>query len=73
MQCVKDIFPDAEITVFSVNKYPIKVTIEAKIGASKFKIWTGKQQDLFRKYAAKRSATIETIKQSLSELKEDLE
>eukprot|EP00554_Chaetoceros_debilis_P007193 CAMPEP_0194074226 /NCGR_PEP_ID=MMETSP0149-20130528/1404_1 /TAXON_ID=122233 /ORGANISM="Chaetoceros debilis, Strain MM31A-1" /LENGTH=73 /DNA_ID=CAMNT_0038754363 /DNA_START=147 /DNA_END=368 /DNA_ORIENTATION=+ len=73
MQCVRDIFPDAEVSANCVDKYPVKVIVEAKIGGSKVKIWTGKQQDLFRKYGAKRSATIELIKQNLSELKEDLE
>jgi hypothetical protein len=43
------------------------------MGGTKVKVWEGRQQDLFRKYAAKRSRAQAEIVQSLNDLKEDLE
>ena len=66
MQAVKDVFPDAEVTPHGVNKYPIKVIITANSSdGNKTKVWSGRQQDLFRKNASKRTQTIEEIKKNL--------
>ena len=72
VEAVRSVFPDAKITPRCSDKYPIKVTVEAHIGATKLKIWTGRQQDLFRKYASKRSQSIAAIVSALEEMKEDL-
>ena len=45
----------------------------AQIGSSSVEIWSGRQQDLFSKYRAKRSQTMETIKANLIMLKDDLD
>jgi len=65
------VFPDAKITPNCVDKYPIKVMVDAHVGATKIKIWEGRQQDLFRKYASKRSQSIAAIVSTLEEMKED--
>eukprot|EP00339_Tiarina_fusa_P020821 CAMPEP_0117023020 /NCGR_PEP_ID=MMETSP0472-20121206/17225_1 /TAXON_ID=693140 ORGANISM="Tiarina fusus, Strain LIS" /NCGR_SAMPLE_ID=MMETSP0472 /ASSEMBLY_ACC=CAM_ASM_000603 /LENGTH=39 /DNA_ID= /DNA_START= /DNA_END= /DNA_ORIENTATION= len=36
-------------------------------------VWQGRQQDLFKKYAAKRSKAIEDIKANLEILKEEMD
>ena len=72
MACVRSVFPDAKITPNCVDIYPVRVKIEAQMGSTKVKVWEGRQQDLFRKYAAKRQQTQEKIINNLNELKEDM-
>ena len=45
----------------------------AVIGGTEATVWQGRQQDLFRKYAQKRSQAMNMIVHHLNELKEDLE
>ena len=71
ISCVKTVFPDAQVTANCVDVYPVKVIVEANAGGTKVKVWEGRQQDLFRKYASKRKKTREIIINSLNELKED--
>jgi len=73
MQCVRDVFPDAEVNANCVDKYPIKVMVEAKMGESKVKVWEGDQRNLFRKYASQRAKSQKAIRDNLEMLKEDLE
>jgi len=75
MQCVRDVFPDAEVNANCVDKYPIKVMVEAKMGSSKVKVkvWEGDQRNLFRKYASQRAKSQQAIRDNLEMLKEDLE
>lgn len=75
MQCVRDVFPDAEVNANCVDKYPIKVMVEAKMGSSKVKVkvWEGDQRNLFRKYASQRAKSQQAIRENLEMLKEDLE
>ena len=72
MECVRSVFPDAQITPNCVDEYPIKVNITAKIGSTVVKVWEGRQQDLFRKYASKRKQAQDKIIANLDELKNDL-
>jgi len=72
---VLDVFPDSRIVENRVDKYPIQVVVEAKVDGSqkRMEVWKGRQQDLFRKYAAKRSKAIEDIKSNLQILMDDLD
>jgi len=70
---VQAVFPDSKIMENCVDKYPIKVIIEAKVGSTKVKIWEGRQQSLFRKNSGQRTKSIAEIKQNLEDLKEDFE
>lgn len=72
MECVRSVFPEATITPNCVDEYPIKVNITARIGSTAVKVWEGRQQDLFRKYTAKRKLAQEAIISNLNEMKEDL-
>lgn len=72
LSCLKSIFPDADIKIYSVNKYPIQVTIEAVLNGNKMRIWKGRQQDLFSKYATKRKETMEIIKENLRIFQEEM-
>ena len=74
MQSVRDIFPSAKITPNCVDKYPVRVMIDAKLGAgaTSVRVWDGDQRMLFRKYAAKRKQSQDEIKANLEMLKEDL-
>jgi len=61
-----------------VDKYPIKVTVTATATAAgstqeqnKTKIWSGKQQNLFSKYAAKRTKAIQEIVESLEKYRKE--
>ncbi len=73
MQAVSDVFPDAEVSANCINEYPVRVKVEAKMGASRVKIWEGDQKNLFRKYAAKRKQSIKKIKEGLEMFKEEME
>ncbi len=75
MQSVRDIFPSAKITPKCVDKYPVRVMIDAKVGngATNVRVWEGDQKTLFKKYAAKRKKSQFQIKTNLEMLKEDLE
>ena len=71
--CVEAIFPGSEIIQNCVDVYPVRVIVSAHVGATNVKLWEGRQQDLFRKYASKRTKSIEDIKIALTEFKEDME
>ena len=73
MQCVRDIFPSAKITPNCVDKYPVRVMIDAKFGTNNVRVWEGDQRSLFKKYAAKRLKSQQVMKENLEMLKEDLE
>lgn len=66
------IFPNCSITPKCVDKYPICVIIDAKIGSTTMQVWKGDQRSLFRKYAAKREKTQKDIIENLEMLKEDM-
>jgi hypothetical protein len=51
----------------------LKVIINAKIGASNVKVWSGQQRNLFRKYRSQREKSIAEIVASLEDLKDDFE
>ena len=73
MQCVQQVFPDAKVTSNCVDKYPVKVIIDALLGGTNVRVWQGDQRNLFRKYAAKRTNSVKKILQNLEMFKEDLE
>jgi len=74
MQCIRGVFPSAQITPVCVDKYPIRVSIDAKFAPSgSVRIWEGDQRNLFRKYAGKRKQSQQEIMQNLQMLKEDLD
>eukprot|EP00934_Nitzschia_sp_Nitz4_P006055 Nitzschia sp. Nitz4//scaffold315_size20666//348//716//NITZ4_008639-RA/size20666-processed-gene-0.0-mRNA-1//1//CDS//3329547480//6045//frame0 len=64
------VFPGADIKENRVDSYPIKVAVSADVGGQRLSVWSGRQQDLFRKYATKRAQTIATIEANLQDLKE---
>jgi hypothetical protein len=72
MECVRAIFPDAAIQNNRTDNYPIRVIVTADVGGKPVEIWSGRQQDLFRKYASKRSKALEEMKKSLLDLKANL-
>ena len=65
---VLSVFPSAHVKTTCLNQYPIKVTIINKTDNTI--IWTGSQKNLFRKYASKRSQSIQEMKNALEKLKE---
>ena len=69
MSAVQSVFPSANITPKCVNKYPIRVKIEAHNGGSSEVIWEGNQKDLFRKYASRRKAAQEDMVAKLNAFK----
>jgi hypothetical protein len=71
-ECVRDIFPDATIQNNRTENYPIRVIVTADVDGKSIEIWSGRQQDLFRKYASKRSKCVEQMKKSLLDLKSNL-
>ena len=71
MAAVKSVFPDANVEVNCSDSYPIMVSVVAKMGATKVKVWEGSQKKLFRKYAADRTKSIQAITIGLQELAED--
>lgn len=71
-ECVRAIFPDAAIQNNRTENYPIRVIVTADVDDKPVEIWSGRQQDLFRKYAAKRSKCVEEMKRKLLELKSSL-
>jgi len=57
-----------------VDSYPIKVIVTAQLAGGNNKpmtIWSGRQQDLFGKYASKRTKSMEAIKANLQDFKEE--
>lgn len=66
---ILSVFPSAHVKTTKLNEYPIKVTIINKSDDDKI-IWSGSQKNLFRKYASKRSQSIQEIKNALEKLKE---
>ena len=71
--CVKSVFPGAKIVANRVDKYPIRVTVSAQIDGTNVEVWSGRQQDLFSKYASKRSQAMAMMKANLQDLKEEFE
>ena len=72
VRAVRDIFPNANITPKVLDSYPVEVKIEAIFGGTHITIWEGSQKDLFRKNGAKRTQTIEAIKNNLMKYKGDM-
>ena len=66
-------FPDAPVVPNRTDNYPIKVIVNAKIGGSTVKVWSGRQQSLFRKYRADREKAIGEMVSNLEDLKEEFE
>jgi len=73
LQAVKTVFPDSPVVEHRVDKYPIRVVVTAEQQSSgeKTKIWSGRQQDLFTKYSAKRTKSVQQIISSLENFKKD--
>jgi hypothetical protein len=53
--------------------YPIRVTVKAHLNGKNMEIWSGSQRNLFGKYGAQRSKSIEQITANLQALKKELE
>lgn len=70
---MKSVFPKAQIIEKRIDEYPVKVVVQADVNGTKLDVWSGRQQDLFRKYASKRQASIAAIQQNLEDLKEDFD
>lgn len=70
---MKDIFPGADIVENRIDAYPVKVVIKAEFNGAKMDVWSGRQQNLFRKYADKRRASIAEIQANLNDLKEEFD
>jgi hypothetical protein len=71
--CVQAVFPDAKITENRTENYPIRVIVSASVDGTNVEVWSGRQQDLFSKYATKRKAAMDTMKNNLADLKEEFE
>jgi len=66
------VFPGSRIVQNQVDSYPIKVIVTAELPGSKpMTIWSGRQQDLFGKYASKRAKSMEAIQANLRDFKEE--
>lgn len=73
VQAVREVFPDATVTPKVLDSYPIQVQVDAHMGGTAVRIWEGSQKDLFRKNRDRRDRSIEAIKNSLMEFKEEVE
>ena len=58
-QCIKDVFPGANVVSAGAQSYPIMVKISRS--SDNKVVWEGSQKSLFRKYAENRTATIKII------------
>jgi len=67
------VFPDAPVVANRTDNYPIKVIVQAKIGGSTVKVWSGRQQALFRKYRADREKAMQEMVDNLRDLKDEFE
>jgi len=67
LTALRRVFPDADLIENCVNKFPIRVVISAE---NYEKIWAGPQQDLFSKYADRRTEAMADIEASLEEYKD---
>jgi spermidine synthase len=74
LEALKRVFPVADVVENCVDKYPIRVTVSAQQHdeTETTKIWSGRQQDLFSKYKAKRTKAMSTIEANLEEFKSKL-
>jgi hypothetical protein len=57
-----------------VDTYPIQVTVTVSggpVGSKSTTVWSGRQQDLFRKYGAKRDKAMKDMTANLQLLKEE--
>jgi hypothetical protein len=69
---VKEIFPGSKIKQNQTDNYPTRVTVSAVLdGKETIDIWSGPQRDLFRKYAAQRTKSIQAIQANLKDFKEE--
>jgi len=71
-ECVREIFPDSVIEAKRTDNYPIRVIITANVKGKNWEIWSGRQQDLFQKYASKRKQAMANIQANLIDLQESL-
>jgi hypothetical protein len=53
--------------------YPVRVAVKANVNGKNVEIWSGSQRDLFQKYGAQRSRSIQQITANLQALKKELE
>jgi hypothetical protein len=68
---VRDVFPEANITKNRTDNYPIEVIITAqKLDGNTVKIWSGRQQSLFKKNRSKRDEAVKVITANLNDLKQ---
>ena len=51
----------------------LHVIVSAAFSGTNVEIWSGRQQDLFSKYGAKRKQAMQTMKNNLNDLKEEVE
>ena len=77
LTALRKVFPDADVVENCVDKYPIRVIVTAQKdssppGKNPTEIWSGRQQDLFSKYASKRKKAMEAIENNLSSYKSKL-
>jgi hypothetical protein len=73
MAAVRGVFPQATMVENRVDVYPIQVIIRAEIKGQTMTVFQCPQQDLFRKYAARRTKAIQDITDALQDLKEDFD
>ena len=72
ISCIKEIFPNSHVTANGINKYPIQVIVTATLSKQTVEIWKGRQQDLFRKNAARRKQSMAEITRNLREYADDV-
>ena len=65
-------WPGIKIIENRIDSYPVRVTVTANVNGKDWEIWKGRQQDLFRKYGAKRTRSMAAITMATEELKEEL-
>lgn len=66
------VFPKATVIENRIDDYPIKVVIQAELkNHGSIDVWSGRQQNLFRKYADTRRSSISEIQANLKDLKEE--
>jgi len=70
---VQEAWPAAQIVEKRVDTYPIRVSVTANAFGRELPVWSGRQQDLFRKYGAARKRSMKAISQAVQDLKEEME
>lgn len=71
VECVREVFPASAIKTIRVDN-PLRVTIAVEIMGKSQNFWTCKQHNLFQRNPKRRRRAMDSIRQCMADLKEQL-